>query len=91
MSLDYTTQIHGRESLSIPNSFSSVRDSDKSKPYIPCAGVSSDGWSKDNEATATCFCGAVQLAFVSLSSYRKSHVVLVVFDHNFLMPSTTFL
>jgi hypothetical protein len=36
---------------------------DKSKPYIPLAGLAEDGWSKGNEATATCFCGAVQLAF----------------------------
>lgn len=38
---------------------------DKSKPYIPLAGGASDGWSKEDEATATCFCGAVQLAFVN--------------------------
>ena len=37
--------------------------SDKSKPYIPLAGGADDGWSKEDEATATCFCGAVQLAF----------------------------
>ncbi|KAK9252142.1 Mss4-like protein [Lipomyces tetrasporus] len=37
---------------------------DKSKPpYIPLAGCADDGWSKEDEATATCFCGAVQLAF----------------------------
>ncbi len=36
---------------------------DKSKPYIPLAGGADDGWSKDDSATATCFCGAVQLAF----------------------------
>ncbi|EIN05039.1 hypothetical protein PUNSTDRAFT_138221 [Punctularia strigosozonata HHB-11173 SS5] len=36
---------------------------DKSKPYFPLAGVATDGWSNDDEATATCFCGAVQLAF----------------------------
>ncbi|KAK9319252.1 Mss4-like protein [Lipomyces orientalis] len=37
---------------------------DKSKPpYIPLAGCARDGWSKEDEATATCFCGAVQLAF----------------------------
>lgn len=40
---------------------------DKSKPYIPLAGKASDGWSTDSEATATCFCGAVQLGFVSLA------------------------
>ncbi|ORY16870.1 Mss4-like protein [Clohesyomyces aquaticus] len=34
-----------------------------SKPYIPLAGGAEDGWSKEDEATATCFCGGVQLAF----------------------------
>ena len=38
---------------------------DKSKAYIPLSGLVKDGWSKKDEATATCFCGAVQLAFVS--------------------------
>ncbi|KAJ5786863.1 uncharacterized protein N7503_012075 [Penicillium pulvis] len=37
--------------------------SDKSTPYIPLAGVSDDGWSKGHQATATCYCGAVQIAF----------------------------
>ncbi|KAL8829104.1 MAG: hypothetical protein Q9191_002207 [Dirinaria sp. TL-2023a] len=36
---------------------------EKSKSYFPLAGQADDGWSKENEATATCFCGAVQLAF----------------------------
>ena len=36
---------------------------DKSKPYIPIAGLADDGWSKENAATATCFCGAIQLEF----------------------------
>ncbi|KAK8055662.1 hypothetical protein PG993_000889 [Apiospora rasikravindrae] len=36
---------------------------DLSKPYIPAVGHATDGYSKDNEATATCFCGTVQLAF----------------------------
>ncbi|KAB5511358.1 Mss4-like protein [Coniochaeta sp. 2T2.1] len=35
----------------------------KSSPYIPLAGCGSDGWSTEYEATASCFCGAVQLAF----------------------------
>ncbi|KAI0152739.1 Mss4-like protein [Xylariaceae sp. FL1272] len=35
---------------------------DKSKPYIPLASLATDGWSNDKEATATCFCGAVQLS-----------------------------
>ena len=42
----------------------SVRAADKSKPYIPLAGIAKDGYSNDQEATATCYCGAVQLAFV---------------------------
>ncbi|KAJ7132306.1 Mss4-like protein [Mycena epipterygia] len=41
----------------------SLATADKSKPYIPLAGLANDGWSKEDEATATCFCGAVQLAF----------------------------
>ncbi|KAI1387254.1 Mss4-like protein [Hypoxylon trugodes] len=36
---------------------------DKTKTYIPLSGVAKDGWSTDTEATATCFCGAVQLSF----------------------------
>lgn len=37
---------------------------DKSKPFLPLAGSANDGWSTEDEATATCFCGAVQLKFV---------------------------
>ncbi|PMD42700.1 hypothetical protein L207DRAFT_510922 [Hyaloscypha variabilis F] len=36
---------------------------DKSKPYIPRASCDNDGWSKEDSATATCYCGAVQLSF----------------------------
>ncbi|KAF2670111.1 hypothetical protein BT63DRAFT_446559 [Microthyrium microscopicum] len=36
---------------------------DMSKPYIPLASAATDGWSKDDSATATCYCGAVQLSF----------------------------
>jgi hypothetical protein len=43
--------------------------SDNTKPYFPLAGGADDGWSKDDSATATCYCGAVQLAFVRLISY----------------------
>ncbi|KAI1178321.1 Mss4-like protein [Nemania sp. FL0916] len=35
---------------------------DKSKPYIPHNSLRQDGWSSDTEATATCFCGTVQLS-----------------------------
>jgi hypothetical protein len=38
-----------------------------SESRFPLAGQADDGWSTEEEATATCFCGAVQLAFVSLS------------------------
>lgn len=38
---------------------------DKTKSYIPLAGGAEDGWSNKEKATATCYCGAVQLAFVS--------------------------
>jgi len=44
----------------------SVHDAPKDKPYFPLSGVANDGYNKDGEATATCFCGAVQLAFVRL-------------------------
>lgn len=33
--------------------------------FLPLAGLAQDGWSNDTEATSTCLCGAVQLAFVS--------------------------
>jgi hypothetical protein len=36
---------------------------EKSKPYFPLAGGANDGWSNEDSATATCYCGAVQLAF----------------------------
>lgn len=41
--------------------------------YFPLAGGAQDGWSNETEATATCFCGAVQLAFVSLWSKSTSY------------------
>jgi hypothetical protein len=54
---------------------------DKSTPYIPLAGGADDGWSKEDYATATCYCGAVQLEFVSLTlahliirSYVSNHI-----------------
>ncbi|KAF2712784.1 hypothetical protein K504DRAFT_480336 [Pleomassaria siparia CBS 279.74] len=41
----------------------SVAAADKSKPYFPLAGSNNDGWSKEDSASASCFCGAVQLGF----------------------------
>ena len=40
--------------------------SHESESFIPLSSLAQDGWSKEDEATATCFCGAVQLAFVSI-------------------------
>lgn len=31
---------------------------------LPLSGVARDGWSTETEATATCFCGAVQVVVV---------------------------
>lgn len=42
-----------------------VSTADKYKPYIPLAGLVKDGWSKEGKASASCYCGAVQLVFVS--------------------------
>lgn len=36
---------------------------DNTKPYFPLSGVATDGFSKADTASATCFCGAVQLEF----------------------------
>merc|ERR1712137_443455 len=49
--------------LPIAIAMSSVRSSDKSVPYFPLAGQAKDGYSNAEEATATCYCGTVQLAF----------------------------
>ncbi|KAJ7723708.1 Mss4-like protein [Mycena olivaceomarginata] len=38
---------------------------DRTESYFPLAGGDNDGWSNEEEATATCFCGAVQLKFVT--------------------------
>jgi hypothetical protein len=38
---------------------------DKKQPNISNNSLKQDGYSRDGEATATCYCGAVQLAFVS--------------------------
>ncbi|KAI1419844.1 Mss4-like protein [Xylaria sp. FL1777] len=38
---------------------------DRTKPYIPHNSLRQDGWSKEHEATATCFCGIVQLSLAT--------------------------
>ncbi|KAJ7786705.1 hypothetical protein B0H14DRAFT_3583759 [Mycena olivaceomarginata] len=49
----------------MPTTLPPAAHMDKSKPYIPLPGGAADGWSTEGEATATCFCGAVQLKFVA--------------------------
>ncbi|KAF2677559.1 hypothetical protein K458DRAFT_319358 [Lentithecium fluviatile CBS 122367] len=40
-----------------------MSDREEPKSSFPVAGLSTDGWSTETEATASCFCGTVQLAF----------------------------
>ncbi|KAJ0425163.1 Mss4-like protein [Aspergillus carlsbadensis] len=47
--------------MTTPSSSSS--DTTKSTSHFPVAGASHDGWTRGDRATATCFCGAVQLSF----------------------------
>ncbi|KAG9250979.1 Mss4-like protein [Emericellopsis atlantica] len=50
----------------------SVKDTEK---FFPLAGLARDGWSTAEEATATCYCGAVQLVFpLSKPGFRGSFV-----------------
>ncbi|KAK4456823.1 hypothetical protein QBC42DRAFT_237712 [Cladorrhinum samala] len=49
---------------------------EKSRAYIPLAGGASDGWSTKHEAAATCFCGAVQLAFVTDKGSRFGNTLV---------------
>ncbi|KAF2639207.1 hypothetical protein P280DRAFT_470592 [Massarina eburnea CBS 473.64] len=37
--------------------------SNSSESHFPLSGASSDGWTKEDSASATCFCGAVQIGF----------------------------
>jgi hypothetical protein len=41
---------------------------------FPVVHLSNDGWSNEHEATATCFCGAVQLVLVSSSIHSVAHL-----------------
>lgn len=47
-------------------------------PNFPLAGLARDGWSTADRATATCYCGSVQLSFVSN-----------VYQRHLLFPKTT--
>jgi hypothetical protein len=48
---------------------------DKSKPYVALNSLATDRGYKDGEATATCLCGAVQLAFVSLAPFLLTYQI----------------
>ncbi|KAJ7026815.1 Mss4-like protein [Mycena alexandri] len=72
---------------------------DKSKPFIPLkAGGATDGWSNDDEATATCYCGAVQLKFAtnppglidtfSCNCYDCHKITASMFATNFTVADT---
>jgi len=50
------------------------------KSYIPQSGLATDGWSKDDEATATCFCASVQLAFPTKAPGLVGSFVCNCFD-----------
>ncbi|KAI1801997.1 Mss4-like protein [Daldinia bambusicola] len=41
-------------------------------PHFPLAGGADDGWSTEDEATATCYCGAVQLSFALVHSVDRN-------------------
>ncbi|KAF7316390.1 GFA domain-containing protein [Mycena indigotica] len=49
--------------------------------FFPLASGASDGWSTDNEATATCFCGDVQLAFTFLQPTQAPGLVTTFICH----------
>ncbi|PSK33634.1 hypothetical protein B9Z65_7521 [Elsinoe australis] len=74
----------------------SLRSADKSKPYLPLSGGTNDGHSTPTSATATCFCGAVQLAFnpstvtdVHLCNCTDCHKIhSSLFGCNFVIPDS---
>ncbi|KAL2841830.1 Mss4-like protein [Aspergillus pseudodeflectus] len=49
--------------MAATTSSSSASETTKPNSYFPLAGASHDGWTREGRATATCFCGAVQLSF----------------------------
>ncbi|KAF2655502.1 hypothetical protein K491DRAFT_548655, partial [Lophiostoma macrostomum CBS 122681] len=53
-----------------------MTDSNDSKSNFPLSGLANDGWSNEKEATATCYCGAVQLIFpLTAPGLQSSSVV----------------
>lgn len=44
---------------------------------LPLSGVARDGWSTETEATATCFCGAVQVVVVCCL-HIPLHIIYII-------------
>ncbi|KAJ7021862.1 Mss4-like protein [Mycena alexandri] len=65
----------------------SVSAADKSKPYIPLSSSACDGWSTEDEATATCYCGAVQLKFPTQGPDCRK-ITASMFASNFVVADT---
>jgi|SRR5690242_3678567 len=89
MVLEYGSKVQNAGDSDSATSSASVRNADKSQPYIPRAGVATGGWSKEDEATATCFCGAVQLAFVSVLLQRSILSMLICLPDLLFLDSIT--
>lgn len=47
-----------------------MHDSKTSPKDFPLQGLTNDGWSNEDEATATCACGAVQMVIVRVVTTR---------------------
>lgn len=56
---------------------------DRGLPYIPLAGCADDGWTKEGRATATCYCGGVQLTFVSVLNIKVRSNIPAHITHKF--------
>ncbi|KAJ7868796.1 Mss4-like protein [Mycena olivaceomarginata] len=79
----------------MPATLPPAAHTDKSKPYIPLAGGAHDGYSTEEEATATCFCGAVHQPKGRGSSTRSSvtatdcrKITASMFASNFTIADT---
>ncbi|KAI1043831.1 hypothetical protein LB505_010690 [Fusarium chuoi] len=57
-----------------------TEQSHKAEKFFPRAGLAQDGWSTEDEATATCYCGAVQMVLVKplLASFSPSSVTAAI-------------
>jgi hypothetical protein len=53
----------------MPTTLPPAAHMDKPKPYIPLAGGAADGWSTEDEATATVLCSSNSQVFVSVLQF----------------------